>query len=113
MTTSADLDDIIRRAESLSKDEQMHLILHLAKQPHLVHHADILFSFVSRVKRSRLGYVDEEAFTGTWAYDQIWDSLRHYGSTRPGGEETFKFKQTGFKFKQTGPKDFFPNGFKF
>lgn len=64
------------------------------------------------------GYVYEESFTATWAYDQIWASLRWYGTQRAGSDERFKeqfqFKQTGRK--PIGPDDghrFYINGFMF
>src|SRR5205823_1939736 len=100
MMSSAELDDIVKRAEKLSPDEQLHLIVHLAKrgkEDRLALKARLSLDYIDPIGISHQGFVDEETFTPTWAYDQIWSSLSGYSMTQPGGREAFQFHQTGRK----------------
>src|SRR5438045_3038365 len=95
-----ELDDLIKRAEKLSPDQKLHLIVHLAKQGKehdLASKARLSLDFVEPIRISYQGFVDEETFTPTWAYDQIWSSLRAYSIRQPGGRDAFRFHQTGRK----------------
>ncbi len=59
-----------------------------------------------------ISYTHEEGFTGTWAYDQVWASLRHYSMTRASDGKEFKFKQTGHKSSDQS-YDYAISGFEF
>lgn len=64
---------------------------------HLVLPSFLVSKPMTNARYPEISYTHEEGFTGTWAYDQIWASLRRYSMTRAGDGKVFKFKQTGYK----------------
>ena len=75
------------------------MLLHLAEKGEFLRTAFWLHFMAAEGSHWLLdaGSIGEHTFTWTWAYDQVWSSLRHYSTTQAGGKEAYGFKQTGLR----------------